>query len=46
MVSQEPPTSTRTSPPRYKLGLQAPLDNLEPLQEVLQHLSALCRANI
>jgi hypothetical protein len=46
MVSQEPPTPTCMSPPRYKLDLQAPLDDLEPLREVIQHLSALCRANI
>jgi len=32
--------------PRYKLDPQAPLDDLEPLRAVLQHISALCRANI
>ena len=32
--------------PRYKLDPQAPLDDLEPVRAVLQHLSALCRANI
>jgi hypothetical protein len=46
MASKEPPAPTRRSPPRYKLDPQAPLDDLEPLRAVLQHLSALCRANI
>jgi hypothetical protein len=32
--------------PRYKLDPQAPLDDLEPLRAVLQHLSALGRANM
>jgi hypothetical protein len=32
--------------PRYKLDQQAPLADFEPLRAVLQHLPALCRANI
>ena len=47
MASQAPPTPTRTSPPRYKLDPQAPLETTWSLcARCFSIYSALCRVNI